>query len=377
MARPIFLGNSPYIVDYFVKSAKQLFDETGGNTGNLAFLYAVASQLRPAPRIMSWRATPEQFRQAGDVIVLPLANQLGRHTDLGSSADLLRAIDLPVIGIGLGAQAENDQTDVELSPGTERWLGTLLDLAPSGKPGLGLRGAYTAKQIQRLYPDARVLITGCPSNFINPRPGLGEVLQARYRQRIRRVAVTAGIPYLPKLQWIEQRLARMVTETDGAYIVQHGLEMIRLARSEFDELGMDLLDTCRRYIMPDIDMEAFKTWCRAHAIGFYDTRGWLDFLRQFDFVVGTRFHGTMLALQAGVPAGCIAHDSRTMEMCRTMGVPVISADDFPQHLEPDDLTALFGFNAADFSSTRHDLAQAYGTLMHGAGIELAPMIAEL
>ena len=45
-------------------------------------------------------------------------------------------------------------------------------------------------------------------------------------------------------------------------------------------------------------------------------------MRKFDFVVGPRFHGVMLAMQAGIPGGVIAHDSRTLELCQTMGIPV-------------------------------------------------------
>jgi polysaccharide pyruvyl transferase WcaK-like protein len=53
-------------------------------------------------------------------------------------------------------------------------------------------------------------------------------------------------------------------------------------------------------------------------VAFFDVTIWLDFLKRFDFVVGTRIYGAMLAMQVGIPAAVIAHDSGTYEMCTTM-----------------------------------------------------------
>src|ERR1700728_3615219 len=113
MRRPILLGAAPYLVDYYRKDAKCLFDETGGNTGNLAFMYAVAQQV-PSARILHWGPPIQEIRAAGDVIVLALANQLGKHTDLGKAAARLQEINLPVVGLGLGAQAPTSDVDVQL-----------------------------------------------------------------------------------------------------------------------------------------------------------------------------------------------------------------------------------------------------------------------
>ena len=45
MRRPVIVGGNPYIMDYHRKNAQELFDETGGNSGNLAFMFGVANQL--------------------------------------------------------------------------------------------------------------------------------------------------------------------------------------------------------------------------------------------------------------------------------------------------------------------------------------------
>ena len=373
MRRPVIMAGSPHIENLWLKDTATLFDETGGNTGNLAFRYGLASHTRRVV-FSHWNAPVAQVRAAGDILLLPLANQLGSHTDLGNMADCIEAIGLPVVGIGLGAQAASDAVDVVLSPGTERWLRTVVAHAPSDRPNLGVRGAYTLRQVDRLGLADHAVITGCPSNFINMRNDFAPALAARYEAVPGPVAVTAGIPYIPALRELEQQLAQLATDSGGAYIVQHGLEMLQLARNEFAALGRERLELCRDYIRPGLEVEEFTRWCRRHAYAFFHLPGWLEFLRRFDFVVGTRFHGAMLALQVGVPAGVIAHDSRTHEMCRTMGVPVLLPAELQGPITAQSLPALFPFDAEQFLSKRRTLHSAYAQILEDAQIEaVAPL----
>jgi polysaccharide pyruvyl transferase WcaK-like protein len=152
--------------------------------------------------------------------------------------------------------------------------------------------------------------------------------------------------------------------------------MLRLARNEFDALPPDLFTLCHEYIQPSSSPEEFKAWCRRFAYAFYDVRAWMDFLRRFDFVVGTRFHGAMLAIQAGIPAACIAHDSRTYEMCQTMKVPVCLSTEINLPLTPANLLEHFRFDADEFRESRRQLLSSYIALFRDAEVELAqPLVA--
>jgi hypothetical protein len=368
MRRPILLGGNPYISNIFKKSAKTLFDETGGNSGNLAFQYALAWHLREKVTLLPWGVSPDHARSVGDIVVLPLANQLGAHTDLGSAAERLRDINLPVLGIGLGAQADSQGADVKLTPGTESWLNTLVELSPTSEPNLGVRGKFTKSVIEHLGYERAPVVTGCPSNFINPSTDLPALLAAGFKKKPILIGVMAGIPFIPKISKIEQDLADIVTDCGGAYIVQHGLEMLRLARNEFDLVNPDTLELARAYIRPQSSLEDFTTWCRRYAYAFYDVRAWMDFVRRFDFVVGTRFHGAMLAIQAGVPAACITHDSRTQEMCETMGIPHRHFDQINGKITAANVLDLFDFDADAYRETRHTLLQRYLTIYRDADV---------
>jgi hypothetical protein len=369
------LGRPPYVQDYYKKDAAVLFEETGGNTGNLAFQYAVATHLRSDVPVLHWGMNAERFRSCGDVIVLPLANQLGCHTDLASAAAKLKEIELPVIGVGLGAQAASLDTDVELSEGTLEWLDTIVSFSPTGGSNLGVRGAFTQAQISKKgWPKASV-VTGCPSNFINLGDDFIDRITVGFQRKPALIAVAAGIPYSRHLASLERNLADLVTATGGAYIVQHGLEMLRLARNEFEALPQGVFELCHEYIQPSSSAEEFRAWCRRFAYAFYDVRAWMDFLQRFDFVVGTRFHGAMLAIQAGVPAACIAHDSRTYEMCQTMKIPVCLSSEINSPLTPANLLEHFRFDADEFRESRSQLLSSYVALFRDAEVELAQPLA--
>jgi hypothetical protein len=369
MRHPIIFDGAPYIDEYFRKDTVTLFNETGGNTGNLAFRYAVARHIRN-PTFLSWQDSISKVRSSGDVIVLPLANQLGRHTDLHLEAERLSAFKLPVVAIGLGAQSASIEQDVTLTDGTLHWLETLARLRPASKPNLGLRGEYTKAQVTRLGFGECAVVMGCPSNFINLHQDVSGLVSAGYEREPRRIAVNAGIPYISELGRLEANLADLVTGTDGAYIIQHNLDMLRLSRQEFSLVQENRLELFRSYIQPGLSIDAFCTWCRDHAIAFYDVRAWMEYVRRFDFVIGTRFHGAMLAIQAGVPAACIAHDSRTFELCKTTGVPVRWHSEIVETITRSNVRDIFRFDAADYREARQLNRQSYATIYEAADIEM-------
>lgn len=366
--RVIVLSLSPFIPDPWTISAQRLFDLTGGNTGNMAFQFAVLQHIASEHRVMPISSKPEVLKAAGDIIVMPLANQLGSHTDLGDVADTLEATQLPVIGIGLGAQALDQRQDVKLTEGTERWIRVMASLSPTDGPNLGVRGEYTRQQLEKLGLGERAVVMGCPSNFIAPDLSFLDRIQKKLASPVNSVAVTAGIPHLPKLAKIEQDLADMVTVSHGLYIVQHGLEMVKLGRGEFETMTPDEFELSRAYIAPYMHGETFKVWCRNYARAFTDVRQWMDQLRQHDFVVGTRFHGAMLAIQSGTPAGCISHDSRVYEMCETMGIPVVKYQDLQGGITRSQLQKTFSFDRASYEQKRNSFREVYGKMLRDSGI---------
>ena len=103
---------------------------------------------------------------------------------------------------------------------------------------------------------------------------------------------------------------------------------------------------------------------------FFDVAEWMAHCREYDFVIGTRIHGTMVALQAGTPALCIVHDSRTLELCETMCVPHVHAEAVRDGITRDALIRLFEFDRRRYlTRTDAGCARDYVSFLECNGVK--------
>ena len=358
-----------WVHESYRRPSDHLFRKSGANTGNFAFVHALWSHLSPHVEIFPWEASPEAMRERCDIVVMACANQLGPHSNLEQLAITFERTKLPILAIGLGAQAREFGATVELTAGTRRWLDVVAAHAPVKAPNIGVRGEFSREQVERNGQHDRAVVTGCPSNLINPDPSLAKRIEERHRRgRIERVAVPAGLQHWVKLAKLEQVLADIVEQTSGLYIAQSEIDMIRMARGEWGDMDDATFRSLRNYVRPGLSDDDFRLWCKRHATCFIDAASWMEAMRAFDFVAGARFHGVMLAMQAGTPGGVIAHDSRTLEMCETMLIPVRMHNDMPASFAASDLPLLFEFDAAAYSRQRLELANRYVDMLTAAGI---------
>ena len=358
-----------WVHESYCRSSDHLFRKSGANTGNFAFVHALWSHLSPHVEIFPWEASPEMMRERCDIIVMACANQLGPHSNLEQLAITFERAKLPILAIGLGAQARELGATVELTAGTRRWLDVVAAHAPANAPNIGVRGEFSRQQVEHNGQRDRAMVTGCPSNLINPDPSLANRIDERHRLgRVERVAVPAGLHHWVKLAKIERVLVDIVEQTSGLYIAQSEIDMIRMARADWDNMDDATFHSLRNYVRPGLSDDDFRLWCKRHATCFIDAASWMESMRTFDFVAGPRFHGVMLAMQAGTPGGVIAHDSRTLEMCETMIIPVRMHDDMPASFAASDLPSLFEFEAAAYDRRRSELANRYVDMLTAAGI---------
>lgn len=370
------LATSRRYEDSFLGPAELLFEASGANLGNFAFVEALWRQLQPDVVILPWHVSPQEARARCDLLVFAAANQLGGHTDMGDLATNLEAIDLPLVAVGLGAQSSSQAQPPRLTAGTERWVRTLAALAPTKNPNIAVRGEFTRRTLEKLGLGANAVTLGCPSNFLNNRPDFyAELAAAASRGRVERLCVAAGSRHFPSTRDAERQLMRLVGSTGGSYVVQSDIEFLRFARGE--AISAAERQAIHAYLAPDLSPEALDLWRRRHAAAFADATSWLDAMHGFDFAVGARIHGVMLPIQAGVPGGVVAHDSRTLELCQTMGVPVRLPHEIPETFAADDLPKLFAFDVGAFAATRERLRRVYVEFWRGCGIEPDPRLATL
>ncbi|MCW1918263.1 polysaccharide pyruvyl transferase family protein [Rhodobacter sp. KR11] len=352
-----------------------LYRKIGHNNGNLAFVHAVKSQIDADFNYYPWHVKPQIVNDNVDVVVIPCANQLGKHTDLGGLAKNLAQVNKPIIAIGLGAQAKEFDSDVELTEGTRAWLDVLIANGKRfGIQNIYTRGPYTSEQIFKLTGEETVA-NGCPSHFINPRPDLGRRIQANWESKElpQRIAVAGGHEAWRETREIEQQLIGLMMDPlfPGMYIVQSMGNMIKISRGLFDAMEPEDLEKIRKHTVPHYTLDQFKDWCHTYARSYYDVPAWMDDLRRHDLLIGPRFHGAQLAIQAERMACTVTIDTRTEEMCRETGVPFLRAAELKQPLTRSKLRSLIQFDGAAYDAHRAGKCARYVRFLFEAGLKPA------
>ncbi|WP_060482502.1 polysaccharide pyruvyl transferase family protein [Pseudomonas sp. NBRC 111119] len=352
-------------------ATKELYNLVGHNTGNLAFHYAINRLMGTVPRAIPWSSTPDLINSAGEIGIMPCANQLGPHMNMGGLATVFKELKSNFIAIGLGAQGGVGHDDIpKLPEGTLAWLDALVARSASPHPNITVRGDYTLRVLDHYGFGDKALSLGCPSLLINKAVDHGARLQERYKKKIQKVAIAAGHPNWRNLSKLEASLVRMMEDTNGMYIVQATDEAIALSRNDFDIVNAEYIVKLRNYLKLNLDDAQFEQWVRKYFISFYNIPAWMEYLRRFDFIVGARIHGVMLAIQAGVPGLCIAHDSRIRELCEKSKIPFVMAEDVKDGITVEDLPHLAEFDGAAFDQNRQMIAEQYQTFFRNNGVPL-------
>ena len=71
-----------------------------------------------------------------------------------------------------------------------------------------------------------------------------------------------------------------------------------------------------------------QDWLKRQMHVFFRIEDWLAWVRQYDFSLGSRFHGNVIAVTSGIPALTMVVDSRMDEMTRLFRLPTLPMEDF-------------------------------------------------
>lgn len=370
-SKPFILGLPNKIHNGSHLSSNTLYDRVGQNSGNLAFSNAVFQQVCGIEGNINWYDQFDDLSNFGTTGVIPAANQFGEHANLQKLSEKFSNINTDLIMIGLGAQSTIDGKLPNVPEGTVNWVKQIaMRRKNKNFPNIAVRGPITKNILSSYGFENDVEILGCPSLFTNPSNDLGLEIQSNIR-RIKRVAVAAGHEKWNHLARIERSLTNIISATGGSYVGQSAFNMFQLTRGEARLMDETDLRACRDYACPEMDLEEFIRWSERHGNLFFDVQAWMEHYRRFDFVIGARIHGVMLALQAGIPGVVIAHDSRTLELCQTMMVPYVLASEVSAGITREMLPDLFKFDGKAFDENRRSIAKRYVAFLESN--ELTPV----
>jgi len=378
IARVAFLGPPPGNLTQHL-STEESFKLVGNNTGNLVFWLAVDRHVRNSKYYIGWDFEPRAVRERADVFLIPASNFLHPARDLGSLADRIERTQLPTVVVGLGAQAPHRSVDLPLKAGTIRFAQLLSERSTS----LGVRGEFTADVLSKLGIH-NVSIIGCPGNLINLNPYLGH----QVAQRLQEVATTKHAlrvaanfdSHRAGLQAGLSHLAGLIREHEFSIVCQSPLALVRTGRGELRSMCKNtpewahLVRDREVWSMSSESDEAFARFAFQHHIVFFHAAAWLEHLRRYDVSVGTRIHGNLVALQAGVPALFLSHDARTEEIIETLGMPAGSWDCLHGCRSLQEFIASVAFSGEDYDSRRRQIAITYCDLLGRAQLATTPSL---
>jgi len=313
------------------------------NTGEYLFANA-AKKLFPAYTI----ARSAKDLKKGDSYLLVVSNVLSPYSGEWAQAELTKlkgvSPDVSVVTVCMGAQSPSLDQDVEIHPTT---LSLLKEVAKRSK-SIGVRGSYTQKQLQRYGISSRIV--GCPSLLFNPLQ-IESLKQSK--DEVTQIAVGATLysdnplPQHALFSFAATQGATYIIQTEQEFLEWQKLDsseaiVERLERLSGDRgsLPYDKKATVLRYLesKPNhvvfqklksmgVSASYFKDFAevvRTKAVLPKNLQDWIQTLKKYDVVVSSRIHGVVAGLLAGTRGLCVAHDSRTLELCQTLKIPHVA-----------------------------------------------------
>lgn len=264
----------------------------------------------------------DRLREEYDYVFLRGSNYIHDAMNWEAAATVLKALRLPVIGFGIGAQAPV-HGKIQLSEDTR----TVLRLMSESTTSIGVRGVYSAEVLWDLGIQ-NTRIVGCPTAFRRNDPNLRITLPPL--TNIRKVGVTirreVSDAYAKDIERYLSFHRDLVKTMAGRF------DTVLLTQGEVEEKKLVLGNEAQRG-------EAFaalaadhwtSSWYLDEAMlalyrkGLFYSDVVADYerlIRTQDLVLGYRLHGNLMALSNGVPSIYCTYDSRTAEFADTFKIP--------------------------------------------------------
>ncbi len=291
---------------------KTAFTKRSGNTGNLLFMFALQKYLTIPENKVEISSSIEDYEYINsnfDMLIYPCANLLraGCKDELAWRGKLFSKIKIPIYVIGMGGQTKTVDDFTGLNKFSAE-ASKFIESVYSSGGAFALRGEHTAELFKKLgYSDYRV--TGCPSLYISGREhriSNKKVSHAEFNLTMN------GDNFL-----FDKELARIFeTYPKSVFIEQVRFYKFLCCLKKIDlrtvlKFNFRYNKTIKNLIIND------RIKC------FADVPVWVHYIKTggFNFTLGSRFHGCVASILAGVPAFLNTVDSRTTELADFFNIP--------------------------------------------------------
>ena len=281
----------------------------------------------------------DEINSTYDCFVIPLANAFRPSfaTELGRMTRFVRQLRIPCYIIGVGAQASLDGTfsATNLDDQVRAFVNAVLDKSAM----IGVRGEVSAKYLKQLgyKEDTDYTVIGCPSlYYYGDKLPEAEIKELTPQSRI---SVTRKDETPAEFHKFMNR--QMEIFPDHWFIPQT-LEDFAV---QFAGVPFSIAYYPRKggspYYPSVFDSDIYL---EDRAPAFTNFKTWIDFLKDKDFAFGSRIHGNIAPILAGVPAYVFASDMRVQELAEYHNIPYTPLNEIK---EDTDLFAIY--EKADFN----------------------------
>lgn len=302
---------------------KNSYNETLFNSGNHVFEFSLQKTTLSKKhqidiKTIEWvRSNPKEINKKYDMCLHSPANILGSWAkqELKAWEKSLKEIKIPFHFIGVGAQSKK-YTPCKLASKIKKegyaFIKSILNTG--GK--IGLRGHFTAEVVENLgFSKNDFHVLGCPSLFMNG-PNL----------RINKSNIQKPKPIFNGNKfWFN---------SDFHHYFNDHPESIFVCQDKLYPLLYDL-----SYFNSDITSylqgSLFHNLCKEKRVRLYtDLIPWINEIKNehFNFCIGTRIHGNIVSLLAGIPSCLDVIDSRTKELADFFEIPSITLNNPRTHI---------------------------------------------
>lgn len=360
------IGLLPKIENFPDIEFDRLCHMVGLNTGNLMFTNAIYKHISGSIERVGFKFDPDRINAEYDALIVPAANWINAGLDWDELIDIWKKVSVPIITVGIGLQADDVVLEsVKISDSSLR----LARFLASKSKYISCRGNFT-RDWMRSVGINNAIVTGCPSLFMDP--GGAEGASSSGAVVLQGTRYWMSEDFLNK-NGINQSLYRLAGKLGAPMVYQSEPEEMRyLIEGTFE--GPDGVGQRTKWLA-DLygfdSAENLKSYLNDSGMVFFDIEKWSTALRGYAGVVGTRLHGAIIALNSGLPARLIAHDSRTSELLECAKIPTVSAEKIQAIKSHDDLLKILKeTDLSEFFENKEKMSEVYIQFLEECGLSV-------
>lgn len=312
------------MVDYS-KLDSLIWDNYNGicpNWGNKLWFYAIYSMINTSNNIVTIRTTEteEEINEKFDMYIYPMANhfsvQYGNNND--SLVKNFSKLKIPVYVIACGIQTDASLGISGLVDKIGASSARLIEAVYNAGGEFALRGYYTKEFFDKVGYNIAV-VTGCPSVYLMGR---------KFQMETKKVNTEDISPIFNGNLHLFEKLMKIYPQS--VYMAQDNYEECLYKEGFLDNQSMK----------QDVFFSYYYSVYQAKLLGdnrikmLVDLPTWYKYLHTFgsNFVLGTKLHGTIMSILAGIPSTLLTVDYRTQEVADFFHIPTsVEKKKFPQN----------------------------------------------